>query len=200
MEIESTFIPGSKHVLLYLLRAIKDFNRPNSLSLKFSSTGLGSQFTCGPPSDPKSSIVSFTLYPPSTSLTKPVHVPNPSSSTTTPTASKASGSPTKIEINTSASSTSTTVQQFSSILSRLITLRDGTESVITVHPRTLFHQLELMDEDDKITIRAEGGVSGMIPIYELYFESAGKIIIKYTKPYIYIRIFFFFRFRSKSTL
>jgi hypothetical protein len=48
------------------------------------------------------------------------------------------------------------------------------DCIIAVHPRVLLHQLELVDDGDKITFRAEKAAGGGVPIWELYFESQGE--------------------------
>ncbi|KAJ3104570.1 hypothetical protein HDU97_009082 [Phlyctochytrium planicorne] len=200
MEVEATFKNGSKRLLIALLNAVKDFNKPNSLSLRFSQRGITARFACGPPMHPLQSIIMFTLDASeddsgsSASLTDPAAAAASSASDSlpveapppmpTPSTSPIPGSTPKERKASTASIppgllTAVSVKANSSLAlipgSRAGTSFSGlkcrTETIITVHPRTLFHQLELVDDGDLISIRGEKTEEGNVPIYELYFES-----------------------------
>ncbi|KAJ3417556.1 hypothetical protein HDV05_000013 [Chytridiales sp. JEL 0842] len=220
--MEAHFLPGSKTFLVALLRAIKDFNRNNSLSFRFSPTaGLSARFACGPPNDPKYAVIAFHVYQPDLSTVllegsaagsaatnasggliadAKVGGPTPAStpagaSATAKEPSSASTSPTKpapISVNTTdkksasgpnsptkaGSSTAATppasgplFHNHSTIMTAFKDLVCNTDCIVAVHPRTLLHQLELVDDLDKISFKAEKAAGGHIPIWELYFES-----------------------------
>ncbi|KAI8835112.1 hypothetical protein BC829DRAFT_436919 [Chytridium lagenaria] len=125
MEVDATFKNGSKRLLISLLNAVKDFNKPNSLSLRFSSKGITSRFACGPPMHPLQSIISFTLDTQDDDV-----LPTPAASPT----------PGAKEVDVKEKGLGKPGTAFAGFESR-------SETVITVHPRTLCHQLELVDED-----------------------------------------------------
>ncbi|KAJ3114890.1 hypothetical protein HDU96_001508 [Phlyctochytrium bullatum] len=201
MEVDATFKNGSKRLLIALLNAVKDFNKPNSLSLRFSSRGINARFACGPPMHPLQSIISFVLdndepaidgaATPATgdnasaegSLPLPPGLVTPSTSPTpgaTPSSGTNGSSLAPPAPNKERSLSFSSASGFSGPAALSPGAKTGTafaefvcksETVITVHPRTLCHQLELVDDSDQITIRGDKTEKGDVPIYELYFES-----------------------------
>ncbi|KAJ3018723.1 UNVERIFIED_CONTAM: hypothetical protein HDU68_011005 [Siphonaria sp. JEL0065] len=174
MEIESNFVGGAKAVLVAILRALKDLNRSNTLSLRFSEEGgLHSHFSCGPGGDAKAAFASFRLFPASDDFENdrfpPVSFDNIKGR------AEGLGKLTRKLQNNQAHPFSLlkgerTASLFLSLRcdpEQVNTNDDGLVVVLAVHPKTIFHQMELVDEWDRVSIRSERAETGC----ELYFES-----------------------------
>ncbi|KAJ3063069.1 hypothetical protein HDU98_001067 [Podochytrium sp. JEL0797] len=182
MEVEAGFVHGSKGALVAILRSLKDLNRSNTLSLRFShENGLHSHFSCGPGGDAKAAFASFRLFQDSSDA-------NSRPSSASPPGNGANGAPKRAETPTSErgsqldrfppshpfSFMSLGSSQLSSLFSGLTcnpeivnTDDDGLVVTLSVHPKTMFHQMELVDEFDRVSLRSEKAEAGC----ELYFES-----------------------------
>ncbi|KAJ3219097.1 hypothetical protein HDU67_002753 [Dinochytrium kinnereticum] len=169
MEVDATFKNGSKRLLIALLNAVKDFNKPNSLSLRFSPRGITARFACGPPMHPLQSIISFALDT-SDDTSEVSTEPDAQTSMPTPSTSPTPGASAKESVKPVLNVAGALAPGFKSGTAFASFVSEA-ETVITVHPRTLCHQLELVDDSDQITIRGERTEKGDVPIYELYFES-----------------------------
>ncbi|KAJ3238809.1 hypothetical protein HDU81_007198 [Chytriomyces hyalinus] len=180
MEVEANLHGGAKGPLVAILRALKDLNRSNTLSLRFSENfGLNSHFSCGPSGDAKAAFASFRLFA--------------APSDTQSTASSPKGPGIDGPIRREAAHYEAQLAKFhpfhlftfipphSVQLSSLFVglscnpevvntnddIDDGLVVTLSVHPKTMFHQMELVDELDRISLRSEKAEAGC----ELYFES-----------------------------
>ncbi|KAJ1566807.1 hypothetical protein HK405_008331 [Cladochytrium tenue] len=231
MDVDAEFFPGSKRVLVALLTATKDFNRANSLPLRFTPAatvpspssvgdgGLTARFACGPPLDPRACVVSLSLphaVPAfaaaensaaatatavgATSVPSPASTTLPASSATSPSSAvsptsplgaapaaissaSTASSPPVSDPSPTASSTASPPPALPSVAafhppraSAFSRLQVRAECVVSVQPATFARQLELVDELDRITVRAERAAGG-VPIYELYCESPGRKVL-----------------------
>ncbi|KAI8617192.1 hypothetical protein BC830DRAFT_1080049 [Chytriomyces sp. MP71] len=186
MEVEVTLLPGSKGPLVAILRALKDLNRSNTLSLRFSEDfGLQSHFSCGPSGDAKAAFASFRLFA----------APSPALSATSATAQHDQlDHEHHNELLNPNARFAAQLDRFpkSHVLAFLLPhnpphlaslfaalacnpevvntnddMDDGLVVTLSVHPKTMFHQMELVDEFDRVSLRSEKAEAGC----ELYFES-----------------------------
>ncbi|KAJ3098310.1 hypothetical protein HK100_005130, partial [Physocladia obscura] len=153
MEVQAQFAAGTKAVLVAILRALKDLGRSNTLSLRFSEErGLNSHFSCGPSGDAKAAFLSFRLFPHGSHHHEPQDLHDLLLLPVLPSPLAAS--------------------LFSALTCNPETVNTNDDSgglsvSLAVHPKTIFQQLELVDEFDRVEIRAEKADVGC----ELYFES-----------------------------
>ncbi|KAI9342623.1 hypothetical protein BDR26DRAFT_859267 [Obelidium mucronatum] len=174
MEIEGCFAGGSKAVLVAILRALKDLNRSNTLSLRFSEEGgLHSHFSCGPGGDAKAAFASFRLFQgPSDSNSQASQSPKSSTSGSYPKQeeSQLDRFPPSHPFSFMCLESSQMASLFSGLScnpEEVNTNDDGLVVTLSVHPKTMFHQMELVDEFDRVSLRSEKAEAGC----ELYFES-----------------------------
>ncbi|KAJ3038363.1 hypothetical protein HDV00_000784 [Rhizophlyctis rosea] len=177
--VDVTFRPGAKTLLLSLFSAIKDFNPTHSINLVFTPRGLAVRFAAHPTDD--RAVVAFQLdagdaQADTRSEASSATGPAPSSPIVAAPpgfpVSGMAGAPAGITPldTTRRTSVESSHRRTDSIAFQSYECRKSSVT-IGINPKAFVQQLMLVDDEDRITIRAEESDNGHVLLYELYFES-----------------------------
>ncbi|KAI8800307.1 hypothetical protein BJ742DRAFT_842167 [Cladochytrium replicatum] len=182
MPVEAQFQPGSKHLIIALLNAIKDFLPTNAANFIFSPRGISLRFASGRNTESRAVVACHIDA-------DPFHRPFAFARNVKGAAGRRRSSASSIapsehsEEATAAGGTPGRDSQSGGFLpppppvagsgygalAKYVCTREAV--FVGFNPRLMMDQLRLVDEDDKITLRAEENEEGTVLLYEMYIES-----------------------------